>query len=702
MGVLDLRTLINELIPRPIYFTEKVGPIELLPFRAQKLTCWTNSSELAPYWPYFTQNWMAENPVNFEFQSLPSPDPRIQAVILTPDASAIKPALLETCNMFNNILESFRNTTIIQPFLTPKEDRELVEQEGYVISISGIGVIIAAGTAHGCFNGLQMVLQLFRAWIVEGLPDKRTSFLIFDYPQLAYRGFHLDLKDLMPTFEYVQSLITFIARYRVNYLLIEYEDKFPYSGSLKSIPTRLAWTFANLERITSICRAHFIEITPLIQVFGHVEKILLSNPYFKKLQEQSDGVPKNLNPYETWSLCPLHPDTDGVVSEMINQIANDHPESKYIHIGGDEVYQLGTCPRCREFLKSHTKSELYINYMNKIAKNVNEAGKIPIIWHDYLLKYPEALEKLDKRFIIMYWIYTHETGKGDSDQLGIISPVLPHFDYFQKLGFKVIGAPSTSANFDMFLPNYVTRLDNIIKHCVRSRQSHAYGVLITSWQGCFNPLETQKILLALAGGFMWSPPERWDPLPWRYCDKVIQRDLFHIPNTEHLVLCESVSRASERSRKLWPSSQAIDTLPRALDLLDQLLAKKIIQREILLAMRYGLEFRATIAEGIRILRNYYLPYTEAEGMTSFPSTDLIHEHIKILDGRVAAIKTLINRIVRFYVEESHQITPGEFEGLLKQPRYNVYSNFQTLGKMLQTVSEDLDAFILAAFREDYI
>ena len=76
---------------------------------------------------------------------------------------------------------------------------------------------------------------------------------------------------------------------------------------------------------------------PLIQSFGHLE-------YFLKLQQyrhlrEVDEFPQ--------AICPSRDEPFKLVTQIIDQVMAMFPDSKYLHIGCDEVYHIGMCDRCK-------------------------------------------------------------------------------------------------------------------------------------------------------------------------------------------------------------------------------------------------------------------------------------------------------------------------------------------------------------------
>ena len=137
-------------------------------------------------------------------------------------------------------------------------------------------------------------------------------------------------------------------------ILIEYEDMFPYWGRLKNISARngsikihfidlikmaivtfvlmcTAYSVREVEQIQKWASDNGMGVIPLVQTFGHLEHAL-------KLEEFYDLREVPAYPQ---SLCPSKNASWSLVREMIDQVTSLHPTSTFLHIGCDEVYQLG-------------------------------------------------------------------------------------------------------------------------------------------------------------------------------------------------------------------------------------------------------------------------------------------------------------------------------------------------------------------------
>ena len=147
-----------------------------------------------------------------------------------------------------------------------------------------------------------------------------------------------------------------------------------------------------------------------------------------------------------------------------------YQDSKYFHIGGDETYLLGSCPKCREKVEEFGKSRLFVDYMVMICEVVKDLGKIPVMWADIILKYPEAVSRLPRETVFVDWNYGW-----DINTFGNVSNLI-------KKGCNFWGAPAVrSAPDDYGTTQWDKHFKNIHDFIVYARKADYSGIVMTSW-----------------------------------------------------------------------------------------------------------------------------------------------------------------------------------------------------------------------------
>lgn len=193
--------------------------------------------------------------------------------------------------------------------------------------------------------------------------------------RLRRRLVHLDLKGAPPKVDYYAQLFPLLHEMNATGILLEYEDTFPYWGSLKPLAAGNAYSRQDVSRIQSLAQDARLMVVPLVQTFGHLE-FALKLAEFAALREV---------PHSPQAICPSRNESFALVATMLDQILTLHPGIKYLHVGCDEVYDLGECPRCR----ARDRDELFLSHVGHVAHHVRAAGVRPIIWDDMFRNVPE-------------------------------------------------------------------------------------------------------------------------------------------------------------------------------------------------------------------------------------------------------------------------------------------------------------------------
>lgn len=154
----------------------------------------------------------------------------------------------------------------------------------------------------------------------------------------------------------------------VTGFLIEFEDTLPFKGSLECVraDTGVQKCYTE-EQIKILVKRVTVELglklIPLVQVFSHLEYVLKRSQY-KELREE---------PEKMLSLCPLREGSLELVLELINQTLEllGRNNIEYFHLGADEVFNIGSCTKCRLFCQETSERVLFSKFLRKVVKRLN-------------------------------------------------------------------------------------------------------------------------------------------------------------------------------------------------------------------------------------------------------------------------------------------------------------------------------------------
>jgi hypothetical protein len=317
----------------------------------------------------------------------------------------------------------------------------------------------------------------------------------------------------------------------VNTLLVEYEDVFPFDGMDIAADRKTLWSKRMLKEFLDAADANGIDVIPLQQCVGHFEYLLGWKKYRKLAEDQA--YPSTIRVDD--------PKARAVVFDMLRQVIEAHPRSKYVHLGMDEAHGLfkGAKRMKRDFL------ELYLDYLGDLLEIVEPYGKTPIIWSDMLEDHfrPDAFGKYKERVIIMTWEYGKVMDRSSMGRLAgrrvskawldepenleapaigpgtqfaedwpadikrAIKPYMSgrtftplfHMDLWAKLGFRVLGTSAARASsFGIVYPNYNNAFTNVRGWSNAVKRTGQMGQVASSW----------------ARGTSWCPPNFNIDLQW--------------------------------------------------------------------------------------------------------------------------------------------------------------------------------------------
>ena len=150
---------------------------------------------------------------------------------------------------------------------------------------------------------------------------------------------------------------------------------------------------ADAKRILAACRSVGIKVVPLMNLFGHQSQkqgtvlcgLLKGHPDM----DESRGRDTIAHDY-CRSLCPRHPRALGIASDLAYELAQGF-ESDVVHVGCDEVFEIGLCERC----KGTPTGQLFAEWVNGLAAALKQKSVRMMIWGDRLVDANKTLGPTD-------------------------------------------------------------------------------------------------------------------------------------------------------------------------------------------------------------------------------------------------------------------------------------------------------------------
>jgi hexosaminidase len=276
-----------------------------------------------------------------------------------------------------------------------------MREEEYALSIDEAQIRLAGNNQKGLFYA-HTTLEQLRLLHPDGAPQVQ----IRDWPDCAYRSFHIDCVRHFIEMDELKKMIHMASQFKLNHFhwhltddqgwrieslrypklhevgAIRHGDNF---GSYHSdeVEDRY-YTREQIRDIISFCAAHAIEVVPEIELPGHVTALLAAYP-----QYSCTGVPVQVGTKEGVYpdiLCAGKEETFSFIEDLLDDILELFP-GEYVHIGGDEApkERWDACPLCQKRMKDEglrDGRELQGYLENRIGRYLLSRGRKPIVWNE--------------------------------------------------------------------------------------------------------------------------------------------------------------------------------------------------------------------------------------------------------------------------------------------------------------------------------
>ncbi len=228
-------------------------------------------------------------------------------------------------------------------------------------------------------------------------------------------------------------------------------------------------TDADVRMVKRACDSCGVRLVPKMNLLGHQETAVEQGLFtgFPELEEFRPDGSRRFG--YSHSICPKHPNAKRIVYDLVDEVV-DAFGADLMHVGCDEVFEIGRCPLCRDT----PPHELYADWVNGLSRHLKTKGVRTMIWSDRLLNSAElgynvweasdvgtdkALPLMDRDILCCDWHYGAQTNG------------YPSVDVFAKAGMQMLVCPwrdedNTRAFFD-----YANRHD----------RGHVKGVVFTTW-----------------------------------------------------------------------------------------------------------------------------------------------------------------------------------------------------------------------------
>ena len=315
------------------------------------------------------------------------------------------------------------------------------------------------------------------------------------------RAFQWDLARQVERLDFLLAQLPRYAAWGYQELYLHLEDAVHYP-SLHGIGREDAYTYEELGELVLKAAQCGIRVVPIINLLGHTQ-YLIKHPDLRELNELRDAQG---DPLVSGQICPLHPRTLEIAAKLLQDMAPYCTAGK-VHVGLDESFHLGQCPRCREDVARIGLGGHFAGHVSRLQQLAAARDLQLGMWADMLYFVPEAIPLLPHGIIAYDWYYYPFSHKPRVEFFNFAERDL--FPALHKQGIQYYGCPMNGAFRHEPLPIFGDRLANIRSWWQRCSALKADGMLVTSWEAYRLALETTTVVDAAAAN-LWLEPEHDD------------------------------------------------------------------------------------------------------------------------------------------------------------------------------------------------
>jgi hypothetical protein len=315
------------------------------------------------------------------------------------------------------------------------------------------------------------------------------------------RAFQWDLARQVERLDILLKLLPRYAEWGYSELYLHLEDAVEYPA-LPGIARAGAYSHRQLRRLVAAAERHGIRTVPIVNLLGHTQ-YLIKVPALRDLNElrSPDGSPR-----ERGQICPLHPDTLRVAEKLLQDTAPFCTAGK-VHVGLDESFHLGKCPRCRAEIADRGLAVHFASHVDRLHTLTSARGLRLGLWADMLNFIPSAIPRLPRDIIAYDWYYYPFTRHPRVELFNFAESDLATL--LAKRGIEYWGCPMNGAFRYEPIPLFRDRLANLRSWWKRCEKNNAAGFLVTSWEAYRLAFEMTTVVDAAAAS-LWLNPKKSD------------------------------------------------------------------------------------------------------------------------------------------------------------------------------------------------
>jgi hexosaminidase len=366
--------------------------------------------------------------------------------------------------------------------------------QGYTMNIRRNNITVEYSNRQGLYYSLISLKVLKKNY--NGLIP---CVIIEDFPDLAVRGLMLDIsRDKVPLPETLSRIVQLLADLKYNHfeLYIEgFSFAYPSFKNLwegKETPV----TGVEIRELDSFCRAHFIDLVPNQNLFGHMMSWLKTDE-FRDIAECPEGFKMMGLISMKGTIDPNDPRSIELATRMTEDLLPNFTSPNY-NVNLDEPFELGK-GKSKEICKEKGEGQVYLDYALKIHDIAKAKNKKMLMWGDIVMKHPELIPLIPKDITLLDWGYESSY------------PYERHCKTLHDAGLSYMVCPGTNSwtSITGRTDNMVSTIESAVVNGVKYG---AKGMLLTDWGdlGHWQYLPVSYAGYTVGAALSWNSKSRRD------------------------------------------------------------------------------------------------------------------------------------------------------------------------------------------------
>ena len=358
-----------------------------------------------------------------------------------------------------------------------------LKTEEYRLHITGDSVRITASSPNGAYYALVTLAQLFQ------LNDGKICLLeIEDRPTMPLRGISDDIsRGQVSTLQNFKDIIRRMSYIKCNVYMPYMEDtfefkKYPESGKFSDPVKQEEW-----KELIEYAKDYYIQIIPIFNTIGHWDKnakLEYFYPYVIKHNDDPQGAPCT-------SVDVRKPESQQMIYDMLDELAEVFAESKAIHVGGDEVGDY------THLFKKDLAGKYYNEHFNRMYDHLTAKGVKTFMYSDMYTPlygdYALGIEHIDSMPADMNFVFWDYACRGD----------YPNIRNLVQRKKKFCLSPATYTWNRLLPQHYVSWLNT--KLLAEHGREDARGIIMSEWCDGGLTLREENWLGNYVGGlYSWN------------------------------------------------------------------------------------------------------------------------------------------------------------------------------------------------------